>query len=66
MSAAASIPGSTVDAAAIIAAGGLVKVSPPATPTSAGTLGQCSEDDDYFYIVVAANTWRRVPLAEWT
>jgi hypothetical protein len=39
--------------------------TPPALSTSAGTPGQYSYDSNYFYICVAANTWRRVAVASW-
>lgn len=46
---------------------GLVKwVSAPATPTSTGTAGEASYDNDYLYICAATNTWKRMPLAIWT
>lgn len=37
----------------------------PATSSSTGTTGQWSYDTDYFYLCVAANTWRRFPLNDW-
>lgn len=40
-------------------------VSAPATPTSSGTAGEASYDNDYLYICVATNTWKRMPLAIW-
>jgi hypothetical protein len=39
--------------------------TPPALSTSTGTPGQYSYDSNYFYICVAANTWRRVAVASW-
>lgn len=40
-------------------------VSAPATPTSTGTAGEASYDNDYLYICVATNSWKRMPLAIW-
>ncbi|AUR92167.1 hypothetical protein NVP1170O_054 [Vibrio phage 1.170.O._10N.261.52.C3] len=37
-------------------------ISPPATSSSAGEVGQGAVDDDYFYIVVSTNTWKRITL----
>ena len=45
--------------------GGLSFVAPPATSTSTGAAGSIAEDDDYLYVCVATNTWRRVPLSDW-
>jgi len=46
---------------------GIVKwVSAPATPTSTGTAGEASYDNDYLYICVATNSWKRMPLAIWS
>jgi hypothetical protein len=39
--------------------------TPPTLSTSTGTPGQYSYDSNYFYICVAANTWRRVAVASW-
>ena len=41
-------------------------VSAPATPTSTGTAGEASYDNDDLYICVATNSWKRMPLAIWT
>lgn len=46
---------------------GIVKwVTAPTTPTSSGTAGEASYDNDYLYICVATNTWKRMPLAIWS
>jgi len=37
----------------------------PATSSSSGTAGQWTYDTDYFYLCVAANTWRRFSLNDW-
>ncbi len=39
--------------------------APPATATSPGTLGQIAEDNNFVYVCVATNTWRRAPLSTW-
>lgn len=40
-------------------------VSIPATPTSAGSLGQIAFDTSWVYICVASNVWRRASLQTW-
>lgn len=37
----------------------------PATATSAGSVSSFAYDNDYLYICVALNTWRRVAIASW-
>jgi hypothetical protein len=37
----------------------------PASAAATGTKGQVAYDTDYFYICVAANTWKRTPLSTW-
>jgi len=37
----------------------------PASSSAAGTAGQISYDADYFYLCVATNSWKRVPIADW-
>ena len=37
--------------------------SPPATNTSTGTKGTITYDNDYIYICIATNTWKRVALS---
>jgi hypothetical protein len=44
-------------------AGGISYVSPPATPTSTGQVGQRAYDAKYEYICVAENTWKRYAIA---
>jgi len=39
--------------------------TPPATATSTGTAGQIIADNNYLYICVATDTWRRVAIASW-
>jgi len=41
------------------------KVAPPAGPSSVGVLGQIAEDDDYLYICIATDTWKRVQIDTW-
>lgn len=41
------------------------RVSVPATPSSPGVLGDEAIEDDYFYVCVAANTWKRTTLTTW-
>jgi hypothetical protein len=38
-------------------------VTPPATKTAAGTLGQVAQDGNFFYLCTALNTWKRSPIA---
>lgn len=40
-------------------------VTPPASATATGTIGQQARDANYHYICVATNTWRRTALAQW-
>ena len=40
-------------------------VTAPGTATSTGTAGQVAEDDNYLYVCVATDTWRRAALAAW-
>lgn len=42
-----------------------LRVTPPATATSAGTQGQWSDDGAYFYICTGINIWKRVSIAGW-
>jgi hypothetical protein len=37
----------------------------PADSTATGTKGQIVYDDNYIYICVATNTWKRSPIATW-
>ena len=45
--------------------GGMTWSSVPATPTSTGTAGQMSYADNYLYVCVATNVWKRTILATW-
>lgn len=38
----------------------------PTTITSTGTAGQIAYSSNYIYLCIAANTWKRAPLASWT
>lgn len=40
-------------------------VTPPATSSSAGTIGQMAWDSTHFYICIDTNTWVRCSLASW-
>ncbi len=40
-------------------------VTAPATNSSSGVAGQIAYDNDYLYICVATNTWKRFPLLLW-
>ncbi len=43
---------------------GIVNWQPaPATATSTGTPGMVAYDSSFFYICIAANTWKRVAIA---
>lgn len=42
-----------------------LRVSPPSSATSACQAGAWSFDSNYFYVCVAANTWRRSQLSSW-
>jgi hypothetical protein len=37
-------------------------VTPPLESNSPGTEGQRALDDNYFYLCVGTDTWRRIPL----
>jgi len=39
--------------------------NPPAGASSAGSVGQYSYDESYYYLCVAVNTWLRTSLATW-
>ena len=39
--------------------------NPPANAGAAGNAGQITWDNDYIYVCVAANTWKRVGIATW-
>lgn len=39
--------------------------SVPASSASTGTVGNISYDNDYLYVCVATNTWKKMPLATW-
>lgn len=45
--------------------GKMAWVSAPASAAASGTAGQIAYDNDYLYICVATNTWKRMPLATW-
>jgi hypothetical protein len=47
--------------------GTLIIASPtvPASPTSSGAAGQVAFTNNYFYICISNNTWRRVQLGTW-
>ena len=38
-------------------------VTPPASKTAAGTVGQVAQDGNFFYICTAASVWKRSPIA---
>lgn len=40
-------------------------VQVPASATSAGIQGQIAEDDNFFYVCIATNTWKRVAISTW-
>lgn len=40
-------------------------VAAPASATSTGSPGQIAYDNDYFYVCVSTNTWRRVAIGAW-
>jgi hypothetical protein len=42
-----------------------LRVAPPASATSACQTGSWSSDSNYFYVCIAANTWRRTQLSSW-
>lgn len=45
--------------------GTAARPSAPATASSNGTAGSITYDNDYFYVCVATNTWKRVALSTW-
>jgi hypothetical protein len=40
-------------------------VGAPASSTASGTLGASAYDANYFYLCVAANSWKRIALSTW-
>jgi hypothetical protein len=48
------------------ASAGLQWSTTPATPTTTASSGEIAYDDNYFYVAVADNTWKRVALSTWT
>lgn len=42
------------------------KSTPPAGASASGTAGQIAYDNDYFYVCVATDTWKRTSLAKWS
>ena len=52
-----------------VVVGGLLNVVgakfTPASATDAGVKGQIAWDEDYFYVCVGTDTWKRVPIATW-
>jgi hypothetical protein len=44
---------------------GITFVTAPASSSSTGTVDQVAYDDDYFYVCIATDTWRRFPLTDW-
>lgn len=45
---------------------GIEWVMAPTNSTDSGTAGQAAYDDDYFYICTATDTWRRIPISDWS
>lgn len=43
----------------------IVEVAPPSTATSVGIKGQRAYNNDYSYVCIATNTWKRSPLTTW-
>jgi hypothetical protein len=37
-------------------------VSPPNSSQSNGKIGEIAFDDEYFYVCIELNTWKRIPL----
>lgn len=57
----------SIDALTAVEVMGILWQTAPATPTSTGTVDQIAYDEDYLYVCVATDTWRRAPLATtWT
>jgi hypothetical protein len=42
-----------------------VVVAVPASATSTGVVGQIAQDDNFLYVCVNTNTWRRTPISTW-
>jgi hypothetical protein len=56
----------TINGTGIVLSGeGMSFVSPPATPTSAGTLYNLALDSNYLYICIDTNTWTRTAISKW-
>jgi hypothetical protein len=45
--------------------GAVQLVNTPLSAVAPGTLGQVSYDTNFWYVCVAANTWKRTPLSTW-
>jgi len=37
----------------------------PASATAVGTKGDIAQDNDYLYICISQNTWKRVAISTW-
>lgn len=42
-----------------------IKAAVPASASAAGKLGMWAEDDSFFYVCTATDTWKRVAIATW-
>jgi len=47
--------------------GGLTIADPsiPASSSASGTKGDIAYDDDYIYVCISTDTWKRSPLTTW-
>lgn len=43
----------------------VVVVPPPASASSEGSKGEIAIDDDYIYICIDTDTWKRVGISTW-
>ncbi|MCK0174814.1 hypothetical protein [Mycolicibacterium sp. F2034L] len=43
----------------------MLRVSPPASATAPGKLGQFAVDTGHFYVCIGTDTWRRVAISSW-
>ena len=44
---------------------GIIAVSAPSSATANGSPGQIAYDSTHFYVCIANNTWKRVPISTW-
>lgn len=64
----ASVTGAIYGEVEIITLGDTIRIETQKTPASAtdrGTKGDIVHDNDYIYVCIAANTWKRTAISTW-